>query len=124
MLWLTTGFFIVEVVVGYITNSMALVADSFHMLSDVAALAVAFLSVKVSSCYVPIKPLSSQNLCLKTRKLLSPFVSSLSIPLLIIQSMPGKVLAVLSNSINLHQHLVVGCTYPLLQMERGLLLRL
>lgn len=34
--------------VGYVTNSMALVADSFHMLSDVAALVVAFLSVKVS----------------------------------------------------------------------------
>lgn len=33
---------------GYVTNSMALVADSFHMLSDVAALVVAFLSVKVS----------------------------------------------------------------------------
>lgn len=33
--------------VGYVTNSMALVADSFHMLSDVAALVVAFLSVKV-----------------------------------------------------------------------------
>ncbi|XP_044735012.1 zinc/cadmium resistance protein [Chrysoperla carnea] len=48
MLWLTTSFFVVEIVVGYITNSMALVADSFHMLSDVAALAVAFLSVKMS----------------------------------------------------------------------------
>ena len=49
MLWLTTAFFVVEIVVGYITNSMALVADSFHMLSDVAALIVAFLSVKVST---------------------------------------------------------------------------
>lgn len=48
MLWLTTGFFVAEIVVGYITNSMALVADSFHMLSDVAALVIAFLSVKVS----------------------------------------------------------------------------
>lgn len=47
MLWLTTSFFFVEIVVGYITNSMALVADSFHMLSDVAALVIAFLSVKV-----------------------------------------------------------------------------
>lgn len=47
MLWLTAILFIVEIVVGYITNSMSLVADSFHMLSDVAALAVAFLSVKV-----------------------------------------------------------------------------
>ncbi|KAJ8922681.1 hypothetical protein NQ315_007713, partial [Exocentrus adspersus] len=48
MLWLTTAFFFAEIVVGYITNSMALVADSFHMLSDVAALVVAFLSVKMS----------------------------------------------------------------------------
>lgn len=48
MLWLTAFFFFVEIVVGYITNSMALVADSFHMLSDVAALVVAFLSVKMS----------------------------------------------------------------------------
>ncbi|XP_037967891.1 zinc transporter 1 isoform X2 [Plutella xylostella] len=48
MLWLTGSFFIVELLVGYITNSMALVADSFHMLSDVAALVVAFLSVKMS----------------------------------------------------------------------------
>jgi zinc transporter 1 len=48
MFWLTTFFFLVEIVVGYVTNSMALVADSFHMLSDVAALVVAFLSVKVS----------------------------------------------------------------------------
>ncbi|XP_047517535.1 zinc transporter 1 isoform X2 [Pieris napi] len=48
MLWLTGSFFIVELVVGYVTNSMALVADSFHMLSDVAALVIAFLSVKMS----------------------------------------------------------------------------
>lgn len=48
MLWLTTSFFFVEIVVGYITNSMSLVADSFHMLSDVAALVVAFVSVRVS----------------------------------------------------------------------------
>ncbi|XP_011298932.1 zinc transporter 1 [Fopius arisanus] len=48
MLWLTAFFFLVEVIVGYVTNSMALVADSFHMLSDVAALVVAFLSVKMS----------------------------------------------------------------------------
>lgn len=53
MLWLTGSFFFVELIVGYVTNSMALVADSFHMLSDVAALVVAFLSVKVSDfCYL------------------------------------------------------------------------
>ncbi|XP_039294800.1 zinc transporter 1 isoform X2 [Nilaparvata lugens] len=48
MFWLTAFFFLVEIIVGYVTNSMALVADSFHMLSDVAALVVAFLSVKMS----------------------------------------------------------------------------
>lgn len=47
MFILTAAYFLVEIVVGYVTNSMALVADSFHMLSDVAALIVAFLSVKV-----------------------------------------------------------------------------
>lgn len=59
MLWLTTLFFFVEIVVGYITNSMALVADSFHMLSDVAALIIAFLSVKVSFLLYTYFPLKS-----------------------------------------------------------------
>lgn len=48
MFWLTAGFFLVEITIGYATNSMALVADSFHMLSDIAAIIVAFLSVKVT----------------------------------------------------------------------------
>ncbi len=49
MLSMTFGYFLVEIVYGYITNSMALVADSFHMLSDVLALIVAFFCMKVSS---------------------------------------------------------------------------
>lgn len=48
MFGLTGAFFVVELVVGYVTNSMALVADSFHMLSDIAALIIAFLSVKMA----------------------------------------------------------------------------
>ncbi|XP_055846107.1 uncharacterized protein LOC129912041 isoform X2 [Episyrphus balteatus] len=48
MMWLTAFFFFVEIVVGYVTNSMALVADSFHMLGDIAALVISFLSVKMS----------------------------------------------------------------------------
>lgn len=39
---------------------MALIADSFHMLSDVAALVVAFLSVKVSSAIWIIRNLYKQ----------------------------------------------------------------
>lgn len=49
MMVLTGFFFFVEIIVGYITNSMALVADSFHMLGDIAALIISFLSVKVRS---------------------------------------------------------------------------
>ena len=48
MLSMTAAFFLVEITVGYITNSVALVADSFHMLSDVVALIVGFSSVRVS----------------------------------------------------------------------------
>lgn len=48
MMCLTGFFFFVEIVVGYVTNSMALVADSFHMLGDIAALIISFLSVKVN----------------------------------------------------------------------------
>lgn len=48
MLVLTIIFFFVEIVVGYITNSMALIADSFHMFSDAIALVIAFISVRMS----------------------------------------------------------------------------
>ncbi|XP_032782322.2 zinc/cadmium resistance protein [Daphnia magna] len=48
MIALTASFFFIELVVGYVTNSMALVADSFHMLSDVVSIVIAFLSVKMS----------------------------------------------------------------------------
>lgn len=48
IMWLTAFFFFVEIVVGYVTNSMALVADSFHMLGDIAALVISFLSIKMS----------------------------------------------------------------------------
>lgn len=48
MMFLTSTFFLVEIIVGYLTNSMALVADSFHMLSDVASLLVGFLAYRYS----------------------------------------------------------------------------
>ena len=46
MLAMTGTFMLVELVVGNITNSMALVADSFHMMSDVIALAIAYVSIR------------------------------------------------------------------------------
>ena len=48
MFTLTTSYFLVEIIVGHLTNSMALIADSFHMLSDIAALIIAFISVKMA----------------------------------------------------------------------------
>ncbi|VDO92447.1 unnamed protein product [Soboliphyme baturini] len=48
MLVLTFGYFLVEIVFGYLTNSTALVADSFHMLSDVLALLIAFFCMRFS----------------------------------------------------------------------------
>ena len=48
MLLLTLAFFLVELVVGERSRSNALVADAFHMLSDVLALLVALLSVRLS----------------------------------------------------------------------------
>eukprot|EP00111_Clytia_hemisphaerica_P001909 TCONS_00005367-protein len=48
MMFLTTSFFFVEIIVGYMTNSMALVADSFHMLSDIISLFVGFFAMRYS----------------------------------------------------------------------------
>jgi len=48
MLSMTASFMLVELIVGNLTNSMALVADSFHMLSDVVALVIAYVSITMS----------------------------------------------------------------------------
>lgn len=48
MLCLTFAFFLLELIVGHLANSNALVADAFHMLSDVVALLIAYLSMHYS----------------------------------------------------------------------------
>jgi cobalt-zinc-cadmium efflux system protein len=45
VLALTSAYMIAEAVGGYLTNSLALLADAGHMLTDVAALALALLAV-------------------------------------------------------------------------------
>ncbi|TWO68003.1 cation transporter [Caenimonas sedimenti] len=45
---LTTAFMITEVVAGVITNSLALISDAAHMLTDSAALAIALAAVRVA----------------------------------------------------------------------------
>ncbi|KAJ8289157.1 hypothetical protein COCON_G00018160 [Conger conger] len=48
MLILTTVFFVAEIVAGYMGNSIALVSDSFNMLSDLISLCVGLTAARVS----------------------------------------------------------------------------
>lgn len=48
MLTLTFLYFLIELVTGYISHSMALIADSFHMMSDVMALSIAYACLKIA----------------------------------------------------------------------------
>ncbi|KAJ3106299.1 hypothetical protein HDU96_008276 [Phlyctochytrium bullatum] len=45
---LTLAFFFLEIVTGSVTHSMALIADSFHMLSDLAALGIGLFSMRIA----------------------------------------------------------------------------
>lgn len=47
MIVLTFTFFLIELTVGFINRSIALLADSYHMLSDVMALCVALICLRV-----------------------------------------------------------------------------
>lgn len=46
MICLTASYFVVELVVGNITKSVALVADAFHMLSDIISLIIGIVAVR------------------------------------------------------------------------------
>ncbi|KAI0313726.1 cation efflux protein [Amylostereum chailletii] len=46
-------FFFVEIIVGYAVGSLALVADSFHMLNDVASLIIALYAIKLTAQSTP-----------------------------------------------------------------------
>ena len=48
MLCLTLTFFLVELIYGHIVNSLTLISDSYHMLSDVVAIVIAMISIQVS----------------------------------------------------------------------------
>ncbi len=51
MLSMTFVYFLVELIVGQITNSITLTADSFHMLSDALALLIGLFTVIVMKTY-------------------------------------------------------------------------
>lgn len=48
MLIFTLVVFLLEIVVAYSSNSQALAADAFHMLSDIIALTIAFVSLRLA----------------------------------------------------------------------------
>lgn len=45
---MTSGFFLVELVVGHMTKSNALIADSFHMLSDIISQIIGLVALRFS----------------------------------------------------------------------------
>lgn len=45
--WIITGYMVVEAVGGYLTNSLALLADAGHMLSDSISLGVGYLAFSI-----------------------------------------------------------------------------
>ena len=55
LLAIDSAFFFVELIIGYAVHSLALVADSFHMLNDVLSLCVGLWAVKVANQKVSSK---------------------------------------------------------------------
>ncbi|ORX34276.1 cation efflux protein [Kockovaella imperatae] len=49
LLVIDSAFFLVELITGYTVGSLALVADSFHMLNDVLSLVVALYTIKLAT---------------------------------------------------------------------------
>ena len=47
-LWINLGFMVVEVVIGLIANSVALISDAAHMLTDAGAIGLAIAAVKLA----------------------------------------------------------------------------
>ncbi|KAB7738967.1 cation diffusion facilitator family transporter [Parvibaculum sedimenti] len=47
-LWITGGFMLVEAAGGFISGSLALIADAGHMLTDTGALALAWIAVRLA----------------------------------------------------------------------------
>lgn len=47
LLIIDISFFITEIILGYWINSLAIIADSFHMLNDIFSLVVALYALKV-----------------------------------------------------------------------------
>lgn len=49
MILFTACLFILKITTGHMTNSMALVADSFHMITDFAALTIGYMALRLAN---------------------------------------------------------------------------
>ncbi len=51
MLGLSFVYFMAEISIGVYASSLALIADAFHVLTDVVALAIGYYAAKVTICF-------------------------------------------------------------------------
>ena len=103
---LTFIFFIIEIIGGILSNSLALVADSFHMLQDVGALALAMFAV-----FIVQKPKNKDHsFGFKRAEVVTAFVNGLSLLILglfiIIESINR-----LNNPLSIESELMFGIAF-------------
>jgi cobalt-zinc-cadmium efflux system protein len=91
-LWLTAGFMVAEAIGGYLAGSLALLADAGHMLTDTAALSMAFLAARLSAR--PADPRRSYGY--QRVRVLAALVNSLALIALVIWLVVEAVLRLLS----------------------------
>ena len=76
--WLTAAFMIVEALTGVFTNSLALLSDSFHMLSDAVSLGLAACAARISLR----RPTAEKTFGFKRFEVLAAFANALILLLL------------------------------------------
>jgi cobalt-zinc-cadmium efflux system protein len=74
---LIAGFFVVEVVAGFATRSLALLSDAGHMFTDVIGLGMALAAIQLASRFGSGEPGSSHTFGLYRLEILAAFVNAL-----------------------------------------------
>ena len=77
---LNAAFLVLESVVGLLTNSLALLSDAGHMISDVGALAIALVAVRVASK----KPSSGYTFGLRRAPVLGGLINGMSLMVIVV----------------------------------------
>jgi len=75
VLFITAGYMIVEVVGGFLFNSLALLADAGHMLSDVVALGLSWIAIRIGKR----APTDRHTYGFKRTEILAAFVNGLGL---------------------------------------------